>query len=87
VFDHNLAPDAGGLFLGDYQGLATFDDRFRALFVTTNNRTDNRTDVHFGQFRFPDLDRRVTAGVTAGTRAVAPPAHRPVTPFQTLRRR
>jgi|SoiMethySBSTD1v2_1073268.scaffolds.fasta_scaffold06266_9 hypothetical protein len=67
VFDHNTAPDAGGLFLGDYQGLATFGDRFRALFVTTNNNTtNNRTDVHYGQFRSIEVDQRVAAVTTAG---------------------
>jgi hypothetical protein len=50
----------GGLFLGDYQGLATFGDRFRALFVTTNNNTtNNRTDVHYGTV---PLDRGRPAG-------------------------
>jgi hypothetical protein len=84
VFDHNLAPDAGGLFLGDYQGLAAFDDRFRALFVTTNTRPGNRTDVHFGQFRSIDLDTRVAAGAAIGPAATARPAAAPLHP---LRRR
>jgi hypothetical protein len=87
VFDHNVAPDAGGLFLGDYEGLATFDDRFRALFVTTNaHRPDNRTDVHFGQFRSIEVDQRVTASMSAGPRVSASPA-RPAGPPQPLRRR
>jgi len=52
VFDHLQAPFAGGYFLGDYEGLAAVGDRFRALFVVTNdNRPNNRTDVYFGQFR------------------------------------
>jgi photosystem II stability/assembly factor-like uncharacterized protein len=73
VFDHLQAPDASGFFLGDYQALTTFDDRFRALFVTANNnQPNNRTDVHYGQFRSLDVDLAVapsaqvsTFGVTA----------------------
>jgi hypothetical protein len=87
VFDHNVAPDAGGLFLGDYQGLATFDDRFRALFVTTNNNTtNNRTDVHFGQFRSIEVDQRVAAVGSAGPRVAAAQAPA-VTALHRLRRR
>jgi len=72
VFDHNFAPDAGGLFLGDYEGLATFDDRFRALFVTTNaNRPNNRTDVYFGQFQSIEVDRPVATLGIAGPRVGA----------------
>ena len=88
VFDHNVAPDAGGLFLGDYQGLATFDDRFRALFVTTNARQpNNRTDVHFGQFRSIEVDRRVTAAAPAGPRVAAPAAPPAAALLRPLRRR
>jgi hypothetical protein len=72
VFDHLVAPEANGLFLGDYQGLATFDDRFRAMFVTTNARQpNNRTDVHFGQFRSIEVDQRVAAAAPAGPRVAA----------------
>jgi hypothetical protein len=87
VFDHNVAPDAGGLFLGDYQGLVTFGDRFRALFVTTNaNQPNNRTDVHYGQFRSIEVDQRVAAVGVAGPRVAAPPASRAV-PLNRQRRR
>jgi hypothetical protein len=71
VFDHLQAPNAGGFFLGDYQGLATFGDSFRALFVTTNNNMpNNRTDVFYGQFRSIEVNTLVgpqasTFGVTA----------------------
>src|SRR5262249_16619858 len=58
VFDHLLAPNAGGFFLGDYQSLTTFHDQFRALFVTTNaDQPDNRTDVWYAQVRGFDDDR------------------------------
>ena len=57
VFDHLLAPFAGGLFLGDYEGLAAFDETFRAFFVTTNaGPPGNPTDVFFRQLRAFDRD-------------------------------
>jgi hypothetical protein len=66
VFDFLQAPDAGGLFLGDYEGLSTFDGVFRALFVTTNtDQPDNRTDVHFGQFRLGPVDAESPAASAA----------------------
>ena len=34
-FDHKLAPDAGGLFLGDYVGLAPAGSQFMTLFTKT----------------------------------------------------
>jgi hypothetical protein len=88
VFDHLNAPDAGGLFLGDYQSLATVDDQFRALFVTTNdNRTDNRTDVRFGQFRsFDDPRERATATLSPQAPTVrATTGGIPRTPWRTRR--
>jgi hypothetical protein len=72
VFDHLQAPNAGGLFLGDYEGLATFDDQFRALFVTTNrDQPGNRTDVYYGQFRSIDVDVAVGPPARASTFGVA----------------
>jgi hypothetical protein len=68
VFDHLVAPDAGGVFLGDYQGLTSFDGEFRPLFVTTNSgQPDNRTDVRYGRFR-------LGFGLDVVTPAVATPA-------------
>ncbi len=44
-FDLDLAPNAGGLFLGDYQSLAVIGQAFVPFFVQTNNQgTANRTD-------------------------------------------
>ncbi|MDE2091400.1 MAG: exo-alpha-sialidase [Gammaproteobacteria bacterium] len=44
-FDLDLAPDAEGLFLGDYQSLAIIGQTFVPFFVQTNNQgTANRTD-------------------------------------------
>ena len=34
-FDHKLAPDAGGLFLGDYVGLTTAGSQFLSMFTKT----------------------------------------------------
>jgi hypothetical protein len=86
VFDHLQAPNAFGLFLGDYQGLATFGNEFRALFVTTNaNSTGNRTDVHFGQFASSDHDDRTPAAAApnaAGGSATATPHLRRTTPVR-----
>ena len=45
-FDMLNAPNAGGLFLGDYQGLAASGTTFYPFFVKTNTgNTSNRTDV------------------------------------------
>ena len=47
-FDLLLAPDSGGLFLGDYTGLAACEGGYCAMFATTNtNRPDNPTDIRF----------------------------------------
>jgi hypothetical protein len=84
VFDHLQAPIARGFFLGDYQGLATFDDQFRALFVmTNNNQPNNRTDVFFGRFRSIEVHSSVnsTAGLLAKAFAVPVAPARHVTPF------
>ncbi len=40
------APYAQGLFLGDYQALATSGSQFLPLFVTSGNDSANRTDVY-----------------------------------------
>ena len=46
-FDLAIAPNAGGLFLGDYQALASIGNVFVPFFVQTNSgNTSNRTDVY-----------------------------------------
>ncbi len=46
AFDLNTAPNAGGLFLGDYQGLASRGNVFVPFFVrTSSGDLSNRTDV------------------------------------------
>ena len=44
-FDMEVAPNAGGLFLGDYQGLASDGNSFLPFFAMTNNTIANRTDI------------------------------------------
>lgn len=44
-FDLKRAPNANGLFLGDYMALLADGAAFRAYFVVTNDSTVNRTDV------------------------------------------
>lgn len=48
-FDLQRAPNARGLFLGDYQGLAVSGRDFLPLFVRTNDSGSNRTDVYFAR--------------------------------------
>jgi hypothetical protein len=63
-FDLLNAPNASGLFLGDYQGLAGSGSTFVALYARVNNGDPaNRTDI------FAD---RVDASVGAAAAAVAP---------------
>jgi len=46
-FDMSIAPNAGGLFLGDYEGLDVNGTAFVPFFVAVNvpSNTSNRTDV------------------------------------------
>ena len=51
-FDFNRAPTAeGGLFVGDYQGLATAGSAFTAFFAQTGPDFLNRTDIYASVFR------------------------------------
>jgi hypothetical protein len=52
-FDMTDAPNAGGLFLGDYQGLASSGSEFVTLLALANRDIGNRADVH-GVRRDPD---------------------------------
>jgi hypothetical protein len=45
-FDTLTAPNAGGFFVGDYEGLAAGDTTFDPFFVQTNSgNTANATDA------------------------------------------
>jgi hypothetical protein len=51
-FDLDTAPIAeGGLFIGDYQGMASAGNDVAAIFVKTNADPANRTDVFASVFR------------------------------------
>jgi len=81
TFDTLQAPFARGYFLGDYQGLTAFDNRFRALFVAANSgQPNNRTDVYFAQVRSLDSWRAVSSSTSA---AKAPAARSAFTPTVT----
>jgi hypothetical protein len=48
-FDMKAAPDAGGLFVGDYEGLTSAGKTFVAFFAQSNCETacpENRTDIY-----------------------------------------
>jgi hypothetical protein len=48
-FDLSVAPNAGGLFLGDYQALASIGNVFVPFYARTNAAaTGNRTDIYAG---------------------------------------
>lgn len=46
TFDLANAPQAGGLFIGDYMGLVSSGPVFTPVYVRTNPGTANRTDVY-----------------------------------------
>jgi hypothetical protein len=74
-FDLAGAPNAGGLFLGDYMGLAGSGTAFQSLFVRTTGNPANRTDVFF--VRSPAAVAAAKAVPDRGARAgrwVAQPA-------------
>jgi hypothetical protein len=45
-FDMTQAPNAGGLFLGDYMGLISVGNEFVPLLTLSSTDTSNRTDVY-----------------------------------------
>jgi len=67
-FDLLSAPNAGGFFVGDYEGLAAGPGGFRAVFVATNSgQPANKTDVFTGLFP------AIPAGVSLGTAPASQP--------------
>jgi hypothetical protein len=68
-FNMLAAPDAGGPFVGDYEGLTAVGTAFQAFFVQTNCRTTcphNATDVYTAR-----LPGRVASGAAAQPLAAA----------------
>ena len=48
-FNMKKAPDAGGYFLGDYEGLAARGNKFVSLYCTTHKDPTNPTDCYVSQ--------------------------------------
>jgi hypothetical protein len=70
-FDMLDAPDAGGLFIGDYEGLSGDGPTFVALYARTNNGdASNRTDV-FADRVNGDAIAAGVAGLDSTSRKVA----------------
>ena len=71
-FDLDRAPDAGGLFLGDYQALTSTGSDFLPFFVQTNSGgVGNRTDVFIGLGTVPPMaeaEQVTTAEIAAPAR-------------------
>jgi hypothetical protein len=72
-FDMRTAPDAGGFFLGDYEGLTATSRVFTSVFAAANNgNLANRTDIFSTAFR-PSFDAAADAArATARSSARAP---------------
>jgi hypothetical protein len=71
AFDINKAPEAGGLFLGDYQGLVSIGPIFVPFFVKTTDGpgTANRNDV-FSHLALAPTLRGAASGAPSVTRQV-----------------
>jgi BNR repeat-like domain len=71
AFDINKAPEAGGLFLGDYQGLVSIGPIFVPFFVKTTDGPGitNRTDV-FSHLALAPTLRGAASGAPSVTRQV-----------------
>jgi len=53
-FDYGIAPNANGLFIGDYMGLVSRGTEFLAFFAVANNgNAGNRSDVAFASVTSP----------------------------------
>jgi len=79
-FNLTIAPNAGGYFLGDYQGLATAGDAFVPLFARTNDGDlVNRTDIYAMLVRAAAAAKAAPAGAIprAAMRARAAPELEP----------
>ena len=70
-FDMAAAPNAGGLFLGDYQGLVSAGTSFLPVLALSRTDTANRTDIFA-----PRLDgivaARASAAAVHGARSLVP---------------
>ena len=67
-FDLAIAPNAGGLFVGDYQSLATVGGVFVPFYAQTNNGdTSNRTDIFASLVTSVGAARAQAAAAVLGT--------------------
>jgi hypothetical protein len=75
-FDFNHAPTAeGGLFIGDYQGLASAAGEFVAFFAQAGATAENPTDIFASVFRgagAPAVDKAARTTYRALEAGVAP---------------
>ena len=71
-FDMNVAPNAGGLFLGDYQSVVGRGQQFVPFFVRTNaSAFANRTDVYSAPTAVAAFDAPPAADLAESLRTVA----------------
>ena len=73
-FDFGNAPNAGGLFIGDYQGIASDGNAFYPFFAMANATAANRTDVFGSAFRSIVAPARAAEAKAYEARAVPTPA-------------
>jgi hypothetical protein len=70
-FDLSTAPFAGGLFIGDYEGLAASGNAFVAVFSMTNCRLagceSNPTDIYSTRFSAGNAGSSARRGATSAT--------------------
>ena len=75
AFDLARAPNAGGLFLGDYMALASSGTTFVSMYVKTTGDLNNRNDVYVA--RIPQSSATSGKEAPATYRAQALPAAQP----------
>lgn len=80
-FDLDMAPNANGLFLGDYMGLAGSGGAFHALFVRTTGDPANRNDVFHARVPGSAAAVALAKGAVEGVAWSEPWAAQPAAPF------
>lgn len=73
-FDLGFAPNANGLFVGDYQGLVGTGADFLSLHVIANASTTNRSDAWFARIRPADVPAAPLPPVPAQAKRLEPDA-------------
>lgn len=85
-FDLRTAPNAIGLFVGDYEGLAAAGDDFEVLFSQTTGEAGNPTELFSTTFKGPATGRRWSPP-RATPQAIRPATPAANAPDRPLRRR